>query len=137
MNDERSEIRSAMERLLEGKPIRSNGALTVVALAEEAGVKRHLLTHRHTDLKGEFYLRVRAQGSVPESEVKLRAKLQEVTKQRDSARETVKRLTSELSRLRRINNVLEVDAFLKERAQQAEQLTPVRPLRGRPRSVPR
>ncbi|WP_051596684.1 hypothetical protein [Curtobacterium sp. UNCCL17] len=126
-----------MERLLKGRPIRSNGALTVVALAEEAGVKRHMLTHRHTDLKDEFYLRVRAQGSVPESEVKLRAQLQEVTRQRDSARETVKRLTSELSRLRRINNVLEVDAFLKEHGQQTEQLNPVRQLPGRPRSAPR
>ena len=44
-----------IDRLLAGTPLRSNGSLTIVALADEAGVKRHLLTHRHTDLKDELY----------------------------------------------------------------------------------
>lgn len=69
---ERDQIRAAMTRLLEGTPARSDGALTGVALAAEAEVKRHVLTHRHTDLKDEFYARVRTQGHVPDSEVKLR-----------------------------------------------------------------
>jgi len=47
--DQRQQIRDAMDRLLSGKPVRSDGALTVVALAEEADLKRHLLTHRHPD----------------------------------------------------------------------------------------
>ncbi|WP_426513250.1 hypothetical protein ACPPVO_23080 [Dactylosporangium sp. McL0621] len=50
--DERNAIKAAASRLLAGTPLRSNGALTVVALADEAGVKRHVLTRRHTDLKG-------------------------------------------------------------------------------------
>ena len=49
--DERAEIEAAMGRLLDGIPLRSDGMLTVVALAVEAGVKRHALTHKHTDLK--------------------------------------------------------------------------------------
>ena len=57
---ERDQIRAAMTRLLEGTPARSDGALTVIALAAEADLKRHVLTHRHTDLKDEFYARVRA-----------------------------------------------------------------------------
>ena len=54
-----------MDRLLTGQPLRTAGALTIVELAQEADVKRHLLTHRHTDLKDEFNARVRAQQHVP------------------------------------------------------------------------
>lgn len=54
-----------MDRLIDGKPIRSDGKLTVKSLAEEAGVKRWLLTHKHTDLQDEFRARVEAHGQVP------------------------------------------------------------------------
>ncbi len=37
--NERNTIRSAMQRLLAGTPLRSDGALTVVSLAAEADVK--------------------------------------------------------------------------------------------------
>ena len=62
---ERRLIRDAMARLLDGDPIRSDGKLTVKSLAAEAGLKRWYLTHRHTDLRDEFYDRVRAQGTTP------------------------------------------------------------------------
>ena len=42
--DERDRIRAAMDRILDGTPQRSNGALTVVALAQEAEVPRNALT---------------------------------------------------------------------------------------------
>lgn len=35
------------------------------SLAEEAGVKRWLLTHRHTDLQDEFRARIEAAGTEP------------------------------------------------------------------------
>ncbi|MER5475124.1 hypothetical protein ABZX90_09660 [Streptomyces sp. NPDC002935] len=38
--DERDRIRAAMDRILHGTPERSNGALTIVALAVEAAVPR-------------------------------------------------------------------------------------------------
>ena len=69
---DRDAIRAAIDRLLAGTPLRSNGSLTIVALADEANVKRHLLTHRHTDLKDEFYARLRTRGHVPDNERKLR-----------------------------------------------------------------
>jgi hypothetical protein len=72
----RNHIHAAMDRLLAGTPLRSDGALTVVALAAEAGIKRHILTHRHTDLKEEFYARVRAQNRIPNSEKRLRDELE-------------------------------------------------------------
>jgi hypothetical protein len=64
-DQERRKIRAAMDRLLTGRPLRTAGALTIVGLAQEANVKRHVLTHRHTDLKDEFNARVRAQHHVP------------------------------------------------------------------------
>ena len=71
--DERAQIRAAMDRILAGSPERSNGALTVVALALEAGVPRNALTQRHTDLKNEFYQRIRERGAENGDEVRLRA----------------------------------------------------------------
>ena len=59
--DERSRIRAEADRLLAGQPVASDGALTAVALAAEAGVHRMALLKRHADLKNEFYQRVRAQ----------------------------------------------------------------------------
>jgi septal ring factor EnvC (AmiA/AmiB activator) len=56
-----------------GAPERSNGALTVVALAIEACVPRNALTQRHTDLKNEFYQRLKERGTDNEDEAGLRA----------------------------------------------------------------
>ncbi|MFJ8849339.1 hypothetical protein [Streptomyces sp. NPDC102437] len=71
--DERVRIRAAMDRLLAGRPTASDGALTVVALAAEAGVHRMALQKRHADLKHEFYERVRTETKQPpESEKRLR-----------------------------------------------------------------
>lgn len=58
---ERRDIRAAMDRILRGIPRRVEpGRMSVVALAEEAGVDRSAITLKHTDLKDEFYGRVRA-----------------------------------------------------------------------------
>ena len=62
---ERRLIHDAMARLLDGDPIRSDGKLTAKSLAAEAGLKRWYLTHKHTDLRDEFYDRVRIQGTTP------------------------------------------------------------------------
>ena len=70
--DERDRIRAAMDRILDGVPERSNGALTVVALAIEASVPRNALTQRHTDLKDEFYQRIRERGADNGDEARLR-----------------------------------------------------------------
>lgn len=42
--DERPQIEAAIDRLLAGMPLRSDGKLTIVSLAIEAGLKRHVLT---------------------------------------------------------------------------------------------
>ncbi|WP_326615311.1 hypothetical protein OG949_41155 (plasmid) [Streptomyces scopuliridis] len=73
--DERDRIRAAMDRILAGTPERSNGALTIVALAIEADLPRNALTQRHTDLKNKFYEHVRTHGDTPDVETRLRKKI--------------------------------------------------------------
>jgi chromosome segregation ATPase len=84
--DERAEIQAAMGRLLDGTPLRSDGKLTIVSLAAEAGVKRHVLTHKHTDLKDLFYARIKAQQSVPAGEIALRGQNDELRRKLDDMR---------------------------------------------------
>ncbi|MEV6928127.1 hypothetical protein AB0M46_27010 [Dactylosporangium sp. NPDC051485] len=104
--NERDAIKAAASRLLAGAPLRSNGALTVVSLAQESGVKRHVLTHRHTDLKDLFYAQVRAQGQVPDSERKLREQLDTTNRRLAEANEHIRTLQNDNAMLARIVNVL-------------------------------
>ncbi|MET8299218.1 hypothetical protein ABZ729_07860 [Streptomyces sp. NPDC006678] len=94
--DERIRIREAMDRLLAGQPIASNGSLTIVALATEASVHRMALQKRHVDLKNEFYERVRTETrQTPESERRLR---ETVTK----LKKTVANQKAEIQELRQL-----------------------------------
>jgi hypothetical protein len=90
---ERDQIRAAMDRILAGAPERSNGALTIVALAIEAGVPRNALTQRHTDLKDEFYRRIRERGVDNGDEARLRADIARL-------RQTIAAKNKELAQLR-------------------------------------
>ena len=91
--DERARIGAAMDRILAGAPERSNGALTVVALAIEAGVPRNALTQRHTDLKDEFYQRIRDCRADNGDEARLRATIAKL-------RQTIAGKNRELAQLR-------------------------------------
>lgn len=91
--DERARIRTAMDRILAGTPEHSNGALTVVALAIEADVPRNALTQRHTDLKDEFYQRIRERGADNGDEARLRATIAKL-------RQTIANKNKELAQLR-------------------------------------
>lgn len=111
--DERAEIQAAMGRLLDGTPLRSDGKLTIVSVAAEAGVKRHVLTHRHTDLKDLFYARVKAQQSVPASEIALREqndvlrrKLDDMRAERDEYKQAADALARALNVLTAENDKL-------------------------------
>jgi hypothetical protein len=97
-----TDIRAAIARLLAGTPLRSDGALTVVSLA----VKRHVLTHRHTDLKDEFYARIRAQGHTPTSELAPREEITALKERLDEAREELKGLRETNETHARVVNIL-------------------------------
>jgi hypothetical protein len=126
---ERDEIEAAMDRLLNGNPLRSDGKLTIVSLAAEAGVKRHALTHKHTDLKDLFNARVKAQHSVSVSEtalreqnVGLRRKLDDMRADRDEYKQAADALARALNVLTTENDEL------RRRASRAREFTGPRPL---------
>jgi hypothetical protein len=90
---ERAAIRAAMNRLLTGTAYRSTGALSVLQLAAEAGVKRWLLTHKHTDLAEEFRHRACAGADSPSA-------LHGLQQRARKAEEANRALREENSRLR-------------------------------------
>jgi len=54
-------LRAAADRLLGGTPLRSDGRLTILSLAQEAGVKRWLLTHKYPhQLKAKYQAEFKA-----------------------------------------------------------------------------
>lgn len=94
-HDERARIQKAMERILDGKPEHSNGALTIVALATEAEVPRNALTQRHLDLKNLFYEKVRASGGTPDSERRLRRETTRLKRLREGDRKVIQQLKAD------------------------------------------
>ncbi|MGO4202604.1 hypothetical protein AB4Z09_12795 [Rhodococcus sp. TAF43] len=99
---ERAAIQAAMCRLLDGTPERSTGALTILQLAAEAGVKRWLLTHKHTDLAAEFRRQAAAADEVPTA-------FQTLDKRAKKAEADNRRLRTENQRLReQINHYAQV-----------------------------
>lgn len=53
-DEERQRVRAAMSRIRDNKAEQSNGAHTVVALADESGISRQRLYEHHSDLLNEF-----------------------------------------------------------------------------------
>ncbi|MEU3296649.1 hypothetical protein ABZ722_30440 [Streptomyces longwoodensis] len=103
-------ITDAMVRLLIGAPLHSDGKLTIVSLATEAGLRRNKLTHKHTGLKDLFYALVKARTPVQEAlpdSVRARA----AKYQQDLARVRAERddLRGQTQLLARIVHVLEIE----------------------------
>lgn len=112
MNDDddlRRTIRDAMTRLVEGHPIRSDGRLTVKSLAEEAGVKRWLLTHKYTDLQEEFKARIKGPREEPHVVLQLREQLTERNEVITRLRSEIRELTNDRQQLERVINVLALE----------------------------
>lgn len=126
---ERAAIRDAMTRLLDGVPIRSDGKLTIKSLADEAGVKRWLLTHRHTDLQAEFRDRIATHGHDPEPVQRLKQEVRELHDENKRLRENLREAKAIASLLERH---IAVDA-LEQLRQRSNLDTPVR-LRAIPTS---
>ncbi|WP_410812230.1 hypothetical protein [Micromonospora sp. 067-2] len=109
---ERDAIQAAARRLLAGTPTQSTGALTVLQLAAEAGVKRWVLTHKHPDLRQAFEDQRRAADGVPaayqhlENKIadleaanrRLRADNTELTERVDTYAQVIRELVTELDR---------------------------------------
>ncbi|MEV5513174.1 hypothetical protein AB0L50_09625 [Streptomyces flaveolus] len=107
--DERARIRAAMDRILAGTPQHSNGALTIVALAQEAQVPRNALTQRHPDLKNDIYAKVKERGQPTDSERRLLKKITKLKEQRAADKEQLAQLTTDVENLVRVVNQLTLE----------------------------
>ncbi|MFH8553986.1 hypothetical protein [Streptomyces celluloflavus] len=107
--DERQRIRAAMERILSHSPQHSNGALTIVALAQEAQVPHNALTQRHLDLKNEFYERVKERGATPDAEARLRTTIVKLKKTIASKNQELDRFRADVPALVRVVNQLTLE----------------------------
>ncbi|WP_405833261.1 MULTISPECIES: hypothetical protein [unclassified Streptomyces] len=107
--NERDRIRAAMDRILAGTPEHSNGALTIVALAQEAQLPRNALTQRHVDLKNEFYDKVRERGQTPDSEMRLRQQIVKLKELRANDKAEISQLQTDREALVRIVHQLTVE----------------------------
>ncbi|MBQ0976479.1 hypothetical protein KBZ00_36140 [Streptomyces sp. RK31] len=107
--DERDRIRAAMDRILAGTPEHSTGALTVVALAQEAQVPRNALTQRHPDLRNEFYGKVRERGQMPDAEKRLRKQIVKLKELRAKDAEELAELRRDVQGLLRVVNQLTLE----------------------------
>ncbi|MCX5097390.1 hypothetical protein OOK36_53930 [Streptomyces sp. NBC_00365] len=135
--DERDRIRAAIGRILQGTPLRSNGAWTIVALAEEAGVPRNALTQRHPDLKNDFYAQVRARGKTPDSEIRLRKQIVKLKELRVKDAKELSQLQTDIDHLVRAVNQLTVENR-QLRGALSQPSSPVRalPTQPRPNRIP-
>lgn len=107
--DVRRVIRDAMQRLIDGKALHSDGKLTVKALAQEARVKRWLLTHRHTDLQDEFRARIANTAVEPPAIRALQEEKAEIMAKVRVLTADVTALTATVHQLERIIHVLALE----------------------------
>ena len=126
----RRAIRDAMDRLFAGAPLYSDGKLTVKSLAVEAKVKRSVLTHKHTDLKDEFYAKVEAQGSMPAAMRVLHDEISELKREREQDRADLREAVAKTKQFARVVQVLTLDNTKLE-ARLNGQAPRVSPIRGR------
>lgn len=126
--EERRAIRDAMERLIAGKPLHSDGKLTIKSLAEEARVKRWLLTHRHTDLQDEFRARLANTETAPPVISALQEEKAAAAKKVKALTADVTALTATIHQLERIIQVLALEnQKLKSNAAGVGAVVPMRP----------
>jgi hypothetical protein len=107
---QRQQIRDAMDRLITGTALHSDGKLTIKSLAEEAQVKRWVLTHRHTDLQDEFRARIAdTTGRQPPALRKLQEAHTEATEKIQELRAEISGLKATLRQFERVVQVLALE----------------------------
>ncbi|WP_234443859.1 hypothetical protein [Streptomyces sp. NRRL B-24484] len=99
--------------------------MTIVALAQEAGVPRNALTQRHLDLKNDFYAKVRDRGKIPDSEARLRRQIVKLKELRAKDAEELKGLRADVQALVQSVNQL----TLEKQQLRTEPTTPTSSLR--------
>ncbi len=104
-DEEHQQVRAAMNRLRDNKAEQSNGARTVVALADESGVPRQRLYEQHSDLLNEFKATVGCGPVTPNAEAlprqlaQARAHNQELAAENTHLRSKIRTLSAVITEL--------------------------------------
>ena len=104
-DEEHQRVRAAMSRLQDNKAEQSNGARTVVALADESGVPRQRLYEHHSDLLNEFKATVGCGPVTPNAEAlqrqlaQARAHNQELAAENTHLRSKIRTLSAVITEL--------------------------------------
>ena len=115
-NQYEAAIRAAMDRLLKGDPIRSDGRLTAATLGAESGVARWRLYGEHRHLLDEFRTRAALQDNTPRALRDLQEKHAKLKKRHIGTRNKLAQSVADVKRLSCVVNVLALEnAQLKER----------------------
>lgn len=86
-------LRAAADRLLAGTPLHSSGKLTILDLAEEAQVKRWLLTHKYPNtLMAKYQAEFKAAGHKSEPVQRAEAELDKLREDLAKARKEKRQL---------------------------------------------
>lgn len=124
--NERESLEAAMNRLLAGEPAISDGTLTATALVVEAGFapnQRYLLTHKHLDVKAEFYRRIAdVYGKTPR-EQRVAQQLENAEAANELLKNKIDKLARERATLIRLLTVLNLE---NEQLRGAENVTAIR-----------
>lgn len=123
---ERDQIRTAIDELVNGAVV---GPLTVVRLAEVAGLPRWKLTHRHVDLKEAFQTAVGATPAGRANEERLEERLTAERAANETLRAEVRRLKEHLELYASV--IAELASDLSDSQARAELLSNVKTLRPR------
>jgi hypothetical protein len=122
-----SRILAAIVRVLAGRPTTAvPGDLTITAVAAEAQLKRHYLTHKHTDLKELFYqLREHHNNPVREHSAVLAKDIDKLNEKLTEAREETAKWKTTAHTFARAINVLTLENHqLREQPSNVRRLTP-------------
>jgi len=122
--EERRQIIAAIDRLIGGTPLRSDGNLTIVDLAVEADVKRWVLTHKHTDLKDLFNAKVKTATQEPPLVQQLRNRVTELEAANTDLRREVARRDHALDAMARWLNLAALNPLQQEAAMPQLRLHP-------------
>lgn len=118
-----------MQRLLDGRPTRSTGALTTLQLAAGTGVKRWVLTHKHVDLKEEFDRRMTEANGIPPAFQHLHARVVDAEAAAQTLREDNYQLRERVAVYAQVIHELRTE--LDRRTDNTAQRSPVRGLPAR------
>lgn len=102
---------AAMVRVLSGRPtVAQPGDLTITAVAAESGLKRHQLTHKHTELKDLFYqLRDHHGNPVKEQAASLAQEVQDLKQKLSETHDQVRNWRATAETYARVINVLTLE----------------------------